>query len=146
MNMADDTGLKREIEEEGQIKSTSVVCLNKNIPSGFHLTNKFQYFSKQIPLLHDWGFNMKWNSFIKLSEMHVNIFIHLILSEQIRFELQYSHIDKNVNTEEGSRWMFWFGLFSEFLQMEIQAETQLRATFFRQPTLGHWSLCEYGAI
>lgn len=30
-----------------------------------------------------------------------------------------------------------FGLFSEFLQMEIQAETQLRATFFRQPTLGH---------
>lgn len=39
---------------------------------------------------------MKWNSFIKLSEMHVNIFIHLILSEQIRFELQYSHIDKNL--------------------------------------------------
>lgn len=29
--------------------------------------------------------------------------------------------------------MFWFGLFSAFLQMEIQAETQLRATFFRHP-------------
>lgn len=37
---------------------------------------------------------MKWNSFIKLSEMHVNIFIHPILSEQIKFELQYSHTDK----------------------------------------------------